>query len=110
MDDVKGVTRALTASTKSLDLGEASFFKLLDKDATIIKEDTKVKANVVHGFNSYRSAIMLWLRRTSIKEHMQGLKKDEMHASFIILKTTESEPKLFLMLKVMDEIFIKAHN
>jgi hypothetical protein len=38
------------------------------------------------------------------------LKKDEMHASFAMPKITESEPELFLMLKVMDEIFIEAHN
>jgi hypothetical protein len=59
MNDVKGVIRALITSIKSLDLREASFFKLLNKDAIIIKEDIKVKANVVHGFNNHRFAIML---------------------------------------------------
>jgi hypothetical protein len=93
-----------------LDPGEAGFFKLLDKDATIAEEDAKAKANVVHGFDSHRSAVMPWLRRTGIEEHTRGLKKDEMHASFAIPKTTESEPELFLMLEVMDEIFIKAHS
>jgi hypothetical protein len=110
VDDVKGVTGALTVSIESLDPGEAGFFKLLDKDATIVEEDAKAEANVIHGFDSHRSAIMLWLRQTGIEEHTRGLKKDEMHASFVILKTTKSEPELFLMLEVMDEIFIEAHS
>lgn len=38
-----------------------------------------------------------WLRRTSIEEYTRGLglKKDEMHASFAVLKSAESEPELF---------------
>jgi hypothetical protein len=58
MDDAKGVTRASAANTESLDPGEAGFFKLLDKDVAIAEEDVKVEANVVHGFDSHRSAIM----------------------------------------------------
>ena len=46
-----------------------------------------------------------WLRRTGIEEHTRGLKKDEMHTSFAVPKTAESEPELFLMLEVMGEIF-----
>lgn len=53
---------------------------------------------------------MPWLRRTGIKEHIRGLKKDEIHASFTVLKATESEPELVLMLKVIDEIFIEAYS
>jgi hypothetical protein len=41
---------------------------------------------------------------------MQGLKKNEIYISFIILKDTKREPKLFLILEVIDEIFIKTHN
>ncbi|KAG4428112.1 hypothetical protein IFR05_016406 [Cadophora sp. M221] len=33
-----------------------------------------------------------------------------MHASFAIPKAVESEPELVLMLKVMNEIFTKAHS
>jgi hypothetical protein len=33
-----------------------------------------------------------------------------MHASFVMAKITESEPELFLILEVIDEIFIEAHN
>jgi hypothetical protein len=41
-----------------LDSGEADFFEQLDEDAAVIKEDAKVKANIVHGFNRYRFAVM----------------------------------------------------
>ncbi len=54
---------------------------------------------------------MLWLRQTGIKEYTRGLKKNEMHASFIVpKKAAESEPELVLMLEVIDEIFIEAHS
>jgi hypothetical protein len=39
-----------------------------------------------------------------------GLKKDEMHISFVVPKTAESEPELFLMQEVIDEILIEAHS
>jgi hypothetical protein len=56
---VDDAERAVAASIKSLDSGEADFFKQLDKDIVIIKEDTKAKTNLVYGFNSYRSVIIL---------------------------------------------------
>ena len=54
--------------------------------------------------------MVLWLRRIGIEEHTRGLKKDEMHTFFAVPKDAESEPELFLMLEVMDEIFIEAHS
>jgi hypothetical protein len=51
-----------------------------------------------------------WLRRISIEEYTRGLKKDEIHASFIVLKNTDDEPELFLILEVIDEIFTEAHS
>jgi hypothetical protein len=99
---------SLTAA--GLDIGEQDFFKRLENDAAIAEEDAKAEANLVHGFDSHRSAVVPWLRRTGIEEHTRGLKKDEMHASFAVPKTAESEPALFLMLEVMDEIFIEAHS
>jgi hypothetical protein len=51
-----------------------------------------------------------WLRRTGIEEHTRGLKKDEMHASFLAPRNADDEPELFLILEVMDEIFLKAHS
>jgi hypothetical protein len=53
---------AINASITSLDLREVDFFKQLDKDAVTIKEDAKVKANIIHGFNSYIFVVVLWLR------------------------------------------------
>ena len=38
------------------------------------------------------------------------MKKDEIHTSFAVPKTTESEPELFLILEVIDEIFTEAHS
>ncbi|KUJ19611.1 uncharacterized protein LY89DRAFT_780523 [Mollisia scopiformis] len=106
-DDAKG---AVDAGTKSLDLREADFFKQLSEDVAVVEEDAKAEANVVHGFGSHKSAVVPWLRRTGIEEHTRGLKKDEMHASFAVPKTAESEPELFLMLEIIDEIFIEAHS
>jgi hypothetical protein len=54
--------------------------------------------------------VVPWLIRTGIEEHTRGLKKDEMHAFFAVPKITESEPELFLMLEVINEIFIKAYS
>jgi hypothetical protein len=51
-----------------------------------------------------------WLKRIGIADHIRGLAKDKMQASFIVLKKADDEPKLFLMLEVMDKIFIKAHS
>ncbi|KUJ07668.1 uncharacterized protein LY89DRAFT_742439 [Mollisia scopiformis] len=110
VDDTKEATRASDASTKSLDSGEADFFKLVDEDVAVAEADAKAEANIVHGFDSHRSAVIPWLRRTGIEEHTRGLKKDEMHASFVVPKIAESEPELFLMLEIMDEIFIEAHS
>jgi hypothetical protein len=38
------------------------------------------------------------------------LKKNEIYTSFAIPKDTESEPELFLILEVMDEIFIEVYS
>ena len=38
------------------------------------------------------------------------MKKDEMYTSFAMLKNAESEPELFLILEVMDEIFTEAYS
>ncbi|KUJ08640.1 uncharacterized protein LY89DRAFT_741492, partial [Mollisia scopiformis] len=84
----------------SLDSGEADFFKLVDEDVAVAEADAKAEANIVYGFDSYRSAVILWLRRTGIEEHTRGLKKDEMHTSFAVPKNAESEPELFLMLEL----------
>lgn len=54
--------------------------------------------------------MMPWLRRTGIEEHTQGLQKDEMHSFFVVLKPAESEPKLSLMLSVMDELLSEVHS
>jgi hypothetical protein len=93
-----------------LDSGEADFFGQLDKDVAVIEEDAKAEANIVHSFDHYKSTVVLWLIRTGIEEHTRGLKKDEIYASFAMPKTTESEPELFLILEVIDEIFIEAHS
>jgi len=74
------------------------------------KEDSKAIANIVHSFDSHRSTVVPWLRRTGIEEHTRGLKKDEMHSSFTVPKTADDEPELFPILEVIDEIFIEVHS
>jgi hypothetical protein len=54
--------------------------------------------------------MVLWLRRTGIEGHTQGLKKDEMHVFFAVPKTAESEPKLFLMLEVIGKILTEVYS
>jgi hypothetical protein len=110
VNDTQGAAGALDTSTKSLDSGETDFFKLLNKDTAVAKKDAHTEANVVYSFNSHRSAIVLWLRWTSIEEHTQGLKKDKMYTSFAVPKTTKSKPKLFLILEVMGKILTEAHS
>ena len=55
---INGATGAVDTSTKSLDSGEADFFGQLDEDVAIIEEDAKAEANIVHGFDRYRSAVV----------------------------------------------------
>jgi hypothetical protein len=57
--DAQGAVGAPGASTESLDSGEADFFKLLNKDTAIAEENVYIEANIVYGFNSHRSAIVL---------------------------------------------------
>jgi predicted nucleotidyltransferase len=93
-----------------LDPREVDFFKLLDKNIIIIEENAKIETNIIHGFDSYRSTIVPWLRRTDIKEYIRDLKKNKIYISFIILKTTKSESELFLILEIIDEIFIEVYS
>ena len=55
---INGATGTVDAGTKSLDSGEADFFEQLDEDITVIEEDTKTEANIVYGFDHYRSAVV----------------------------------------------------
>ena len=89
---------------------EQAFFKRLDDDAVAAAGDAKNEANTVHGFNRNKSAVVPWLRRTSIEEHTRGLQKDEMRASFMVPIDAASEPELFLMVDVMGKIFLEAHS
>ena len=50
------------------------------------------------------------MRRTDIKEYIRDLKKNEIYISFTILKTTKSESELFLILEIIDEIFIEVYS
>ena len=65
---------------------EKVFFQLLHKDANIAEQDAKADANLVHGFDSHKSAGMLWLRRTGISENARELKKGEIRASLALPK------------------------
>ncbi len=95
---------------------DQAFFGLADVDAAAAaaREDAKVGPNIVHCVDNQRSAAMPWLRRTDIPDHVRGLRKDEVYASFALPKCTEDagdagEPELSLMLE-MDEVFAEAHS
>jgi hypothetical protein len=55
---INGATGAVDTGTKSLDSGEIDFFGQLDKDVAVTEENTKAEANIVHGFDRYRSAVV----------------------------------------------------
>ncbi len=52
-------TEAADVDISGLRSEKANFFKRLDKNAAVAEEDAEAKANIVHGFNSHRSAVML---------------------------------------------------
>lgn len=53
---------------------------------------------------------MPWLQRTGIKDCLEGLDKEQIQASFALPTNAESEPELFLILEVMDELLSEAHS
>lgn len=89
---------------------EEKFFQQQVQDTLCAKEDSKGNANIVHGFGSHRSAVIPWLQRTGIKDCLEGLDKEQIQASFSLPKNADSEPELFLILEVMDEILSEAHS
>ena len=52
-------TEAADVDISSLRSEKANFFKRLDKNAAVAEKDAEAKANIVHGFNSHRFAMML---------------------------------------------------
>jgi hypothetical protein len=79
--------------TSRADAGDMAFFRALDEDAKAAEEDAKAGASVVEGFNSHRSAVVPWLRRTGIADHIRGLDKGEMQRSFAVPRKGEG-PKV----------------
>lgn len=90
------------AAAPLLEAAEEGIFKSLNVDIVAAEQGAKAYANIVHGFNTHKSAVVPWLRRTSIAEHIKGLKKDEICASFALPKN--------IMLDVVDEILLEAHS
>jgi hypothetical protein len=56
---------------------EEEFFQQQVKDVHCAKEVGKAAANIVQGFSSNRYTVMLWLQRTSIKDCLEGLDKEQ---------------------------------
>jgi chloramphenicol O-acetyltransferase len=62
---------------ESLPPDKREFFQQQDTDVKQAGQDTAVAANTVHGFESYRSAVVPWLDYlTGIVECVRGLDKD----------------------------------
>ena len=89
---------------------EERFFKQQAKDVQCAKEDGEAAANTVQGFGSHQSAVLPWLQRTSIKDCLEGLDKEQIQASLALPKSADDEPELFLILEAMDEILSEAHG
>jgi len=77
VDDAKGAAGALDAGTKSLDSGEADFFKQLNEDTAIAEEDAKAEANIVYGFDNYKSAVAPydWAKIRSATASSNGMQR-----------------------------------
>jgi len=95
---------AEVARPASSDNADQLFFQQVDDDIFRAEEDVQKNGNIVHGFDRHPSAVVPWLRRTGIADHVRGLEKDEIRASFIEPRDSDSEPELFLMLDVLHEI------
>jgi hypothetical protein len=54
---------------------------------------TEADANIVHRFDSRKSATVPWLRRLGIVEHMRALKEDEIKASFALPPASDQRLK-----------------
>lgn len=89
---------------------ELAFFERLDDDATAADRNAIEEADIVHGFDSHRSAVVPWLRRTGIEMHTRGLLKNEMFASFAVPTNADTEPELFLMIDVLSDLLSEAHG
>ncbi|KAM0271094.1 hypothetical protein ACHAQH_009227 [Verticillium albo-atrum] len=97
-----------------LDAGEASFFRSLDDDAKAADEDAKAGARVVEGFDGHRSAVVPWLGRIGIADHLRGLDKGEIQAAFAVPRKgddiSSEEPELGAILDGMDEVLTETHR
>ena len=74
------------------------------------ERDAAEEANKVHGFDGHKSAVVPWLKRTGIAEHIQDLKKDEIRASIALPKNSDQEPELVAVLEGMEAILREAHS
>ncbi|KAJ9658216.1 hypothetical protein H2201_007889 [Coniosporium apollinis] len=97
-------------SATTLAKEEEEFFRQQDEDLKQTERDAAEEANKVHGFGSHKSAVVPWLRRTGIAEHIQDLKKDEVRASIALPKDSDQEPELVAMLEGMEAILREAHS
>lgn len=63
---------------------QRAFFRAQEEDVKRAEGDAAEEANRVQGFDDYRSTVVPWLRETGIVDHLRGLKKDEIRASFTL--------------------------
>lgn len=130
--DASGAGVARESRTKMDDVAEAppdeaddTFFRLLGEDARAAAEDAKAGARIVEGFDSHRSAVVPWLRRTGIADHIRGLDKVEMQSSFALPRKKrggdtaegvdgeeeEEEGRAFdLLLGCMEQLLTETHR
>ena len=98
---------------QDIDSEEKKFFQQQDEDVICAREDGKVAANIVQGSSSHRSAVVPWLQRTGIEDCVEGLDKEEIHASLSLPKDGDDGgegAELTLILEAMDELLSEAYG
>lgn len=81
-------SRPADSGPATLAAGEEGFFCQQDEDLKQAERDAVEEVNMVQGFDGHRSAVVPWLQRTGIAEHIQRLRKAEIRASIALPKTT----------------------
>lgn len=99
------------------DVSEEAFFRAIRQDAVKALDDAQAGANVMHGFEGHRSAVMPWLQKTGIPDHVRGLVKDEMLSSFALAEEGEALAsgggrvcRLHQVLEAMHEVMAESHR
>ncbi|KAK4552367.1 hypothetical protein LTR86_010381 [Recurvomyces mirabilis] len=85
------------------------FFASQHLDIHQTQEETLEAANIVEGFDRHRSTVVPWLQATGIAQHVQGLRKDQIHTA-VSLPGEGEDPVLHIIVESMQGILKTAHS